>query len=269
MKLLVIAKKIKCSGTQCVVVIRKKIQSSTNMASTTVAARDDTGDAAIAVFHGPDVFGRAVFVRINDVATLVDIKLAIPARKNAPGERRLLGCHVHEYGNVQLGCKVEEGNMVLLGRHWNPDAQPHPRHAGDLVNNVKVNRHGNARVQYIDQNGLLASCARTILGRSVVVHAGTDDCGQRADNVESHKSGNAGHMLACAVIGRCTREFADALLDNDDEATLTVDEARRCPESPPKAAAAFGVGRGDAGLAARRRDGDVPCRNEIGVRPRK
>lgn len=173
-------------------------------------------DCAIASFDCQTVRGRAVFLRIDNHATLVDIRLTIPNRSDT-----FLGCHVHEYGNVLHGCKgtmkseqTSDKTIAVLGSHWNPDKRPHPWHAGDLTNNLYVDRHGRAHLQYIDTNGLLASPWRNIYGRSIVVHGSTDDCG-RGSTPLSKVNGNAGEMISCAVIGRSSREFANSLLESD------------------------------------------------------
>jgi len=107
------------------------------------------------------------------------------------------GFHVHSLGDLTQGC-------ASTGSHYNPYEKTHgapvdaTRHVGDL-GNIQSDVHGVANIDITDSvvtlNGPLS-----ILGRSVVVHAGTDDLGKGGDG-ESLKTGNAGARAACGVIG--------------------------------------------------------------------
>jgi len=128
-----------------------------------------------------------------------------------PGKIR--ACHIHEYGDESDGCKT-------LGAHWNPENTNHgyinlsipsskrPKHrveshAGELLNNIKADKHGNFKVRYIDHRlNLRGNVNNSIFGRSVVIHNGIDDLGLGGD-AESLKTGNAGGRIACAIIGHC------------------------------------------------------------------
>mmetsp|Transcript_5519 Transcript_5519/g.5477 ORF Transcript_5519/g.5477 Transcript_5519/m.5477 type:complete len:155 (+) Transcript_5519:529-993(+) len=107
------------------------------------------------------------------------------------------GFHVHTFGDNTNGC-------TSAGPHFNPFSKEHGapeddnRHVGDL-GNVTTDASGIAKgskqdllVKLIGQN--------SILGRTVVIHAGTDDLGN-GGNAESKKTGNAGARPACGVIG--------------------------------------------------------------------
>ena len=72
------------------------------------------------------------------------------------------------------------------------------RHVGDL-GNFETDAQGNARGCVQDPLIKLIG-PESVLGRTVVVHAGTDDLGQ-GGNEESKKTGNAGARPACGVIG--------------------------------------------------------------------
>ena len=45
-----------------------------------------------------------------------------------------------------------------------------------------------------------------IIGRGLIIHNDTDDCGQ-GGNHESLKTGNAGKRIACAVIGYSKQNY--------------------------------------------------------------
>jgi len=107
------------------------------------------------------------------------------------------GIHIHALGDLSGGC-------VSAGPHFNPFDLTHgaptdkARHAGDL-GNIGSESTGNAHFTLEDSlislNGPLS-----IVGRAVVLHAGTDDLGKGGDE-ESLKTGNAGARAACGVIG--------------------------------------------------------------------
>jgi superoxide dismutase, Cu-Zn family len=106
-----------------------------------------------------------------------------------PGEH---GFHIHEFGD----CSAKDASCA--GAHFNPAGLPHggpdsaKRHAGDL-GNILADSQGNAEYQRLDKVIELDG-PRSIIGRSIVVHAGRDD-------LTSQPSGNSGGRSACGVIG--------------------------------------------------------------------
>ena len=72
------------------------------------------------------------------------------------------------------------------------------RHVGDL-GNFKTDGQGNATGSVQDSQIKLIG-QQSVIGRTIVVHAGTDDLG-KGGNEESKKTGNAGARPACGVIG--------------------------------------------------------------------
>ncbi|KDR82890.1 hypothetical protein GALMADRAFT_238526 [Galerina marginata CBS 339.88] len=109
----------------------------------------------------------------------------------------LRGFHVHQLGDLSGGC-------LSAGSHFNPYGKTHgpptasTRHVGDL-GNIKTDENGEANFEFTDHLISLQG-PNSIIGRSVVVHAGTDDLGAGGDD-ESLKTGNAGARAACGVIG--------------------------------------------------------------------
>jgi len=92
--------------------------------------------------------------------------------------------------------------------HCPPPVNPHSkehgapsdseRHVGDL-GNFKTDGQGNAEGSVQDKFIKLIG-PESVLGRTIVVHAGTDDLG-KGGHAESKKTGNAGGRPACGVIG--------------------------------------------------------------------
>uniref|UniRef100_W0FUJ3 Superoxide dismutase [Cu-Zn] n=1 Tax=Euplotes focardii TaxID=36767 RepID=W0FUJ3_EUPFO len=109
----------------------------------------------------------------------------------------LHGFHVHKFGNLIEGCKT-------AGPHFNPHGKEHggplseERHVGDM-GNVDAGEDGVAKLDYEDAQIELIG-EHSIIGRSVVCHAGTDDHGEGGHD-DSKTTGHAGARLACGTIG--------------------------------------------------------------------
>ncbi|AAP85688.1 sod [Adoxophyes orana granulovirus] len=108
------------------------------------------------------------------------------------------GIHIHEYGDLSNGC-------TSSGGHFNPDKMVHGgptdniRHAGDLGNVMSYGCKETTLVDfYIDRVTLYGE--KSVLGRSLVVHADFDDYG-RGKNAKSLIDGNSGGRLGCGIIG--------------------------------------------------------------------
>jgi Cu-Zn family superoxide dismutase len=78
------------------------------------------------------------------------------------------------------------------------------RHVGDL-GNLKTDSQGKVNYRIYDDMIKLHGTAN-ILGRGLIIHADTDDCGQ-GENAASLLNGNAGKRIACALIGWAKDNF--------------------------------------------------------------
>jgi Cu-Zn family superoxide dismutase len=144
---------------------------------------------AIAVLHpteGNKITGTVTFTEVAD-----GVQVQADFTGLSPGEH---GFHVHEFGD----CSAADASSA--GAHFNPTSQPHgapdaaARHVGDM-GNVEADASGAAKLNYLDHNMSLANDQRSIIGRSVVVHA-------KADDLKSQPAGDSGARVACGVIGR-------------------------------------------------------------------
>jgi Cu-Zn family superoxide dismutase len=101
------------------------------------------------------------------------------------------GFHVHEIGS----CASTDGSSA--GGHFNPDSQPHgpqaaAHHAGDLPA-LKADANGSVDQKFTLMGPTLADGPKSLVGRSVVVHA-------QADDYATQPTGNSGARVACGVI---------------------------------------------------------------------
>lgn len=124
------------------------------------------------------------------VFTQVDGKVKIEGELTGltPGEH---GFHVHEHGD----CGGDKA--AAAGGHFNPTKSNHgspvaaQHHAGDL-GNIRADASGHAFVS-LEQEALSLSDDHSIIGRTVILHAKSDD-------LVSQPAGDSGDRVACGVI---------------------------------------------------------------------
>ncbi|KAJ5176904.1 Transcription factor [Penicillium canariense] len=144
---------------------------------------------AVAVLRGDAKISGTVTFEQADESAATTISWNITGH-DANAQR---GFHVHQFGDNTNGC-------TSAGPHFNPFGKTHgapedaERHVGDL-GNFQTDAEGNAVGSKQDKLVKLIG-AESVLGRTLVVHAGTDDLG-KGGNEESKKTGNAGARPAC------------------------------------------------------------------------
>ncbi|KAF2454188.1 Cu,Zn superoxide dismutase SOD1 [Lineolata rhizophorae] len=149
--------------------------------------------SAVAVLRGDSNVKGTVTFEQDSESSPTTISYNISGH-DANGER---GMHIHAFGDNTNGC-------TSAGPHYNPFGKEHGgpadenRHVGDL-GNISTDASGNA-VGTMTDNMIKLIGQHSIIGRTVVVHAGTDDLG-KGGNEESKKTGNAGPRPACGVVG--------------------------------------------------------------------
>ena len=143
---------------------------------------------AIAVLHptgSEKVSGKVTFTEEAD-----GVRVQAEISGLTPGKH---GFHVHEFGD----CSAPD--LASAGGHFNPMNKPHAgsdaaeRHVGDM-GNVEAAALGAAKLDYVDHEISLTNDQRSVIGRSVVVHA-------KADDLTSQPAGDSGSRIACGVIG--------------------------------------------------------------------
>jgi superoxide dismutase, Cu-Zn family len=101
------------------------------------------------------------------------------------------GFHIHDKGDCS------SADFTSAGGHFNPTAAKHgsptdaEHHAGDF-GNIEANQQGVAQVERVF-SWLTFKGTNSILNRAVIVH-------EKADDLTTQPTGNAGGRLACGVI---------------------------------------------------------------------
>ncbi|KAL8809656.1 MAG: hypothetical protein Q9200_003224 [Gallowayella weberi] len=147
----------------------------------------------VAVLRGDsNVKGIVTFEQSSDSSSTT---ISYDIQGSDPSAKR--GMHIHQFGDNTNGC-------TSAGPHFNPFSKEHGapsdtvRHVGDL-GNFETDGQGNAKGSVTD--GLIKLIGpESVLGRTIVVHSGTDDLG-KGGHEQSKITGNAGGRPACGVIG--------------------------------------------------------------------
>lgn len=162
-------------------------QSAATSTASTATTPTTTASSAIAVIvptKGNQAVGSVSFVKVEGgVEIIADIMHLTPGTH---------GFHIHEFGD----CSAADATSA--GAHFNPYDKPHGgpgealHHAGDLGNLI-ADPSGNAHYEHTDAT-LSLDGPNSIIGRSIVIHANTDD-------LQSQPAGNSGARIGCGVIG--------------------------------------------------------------------
>ncbi|GMF65210.1 unnamed protein product [Phytophthora lilii] len=149
---------------------------------------------AVCTLYGDDatVFGTLVITQAHEDAKSV---LSGELKGLAPGKHAL---HVNVFGDVS------QPAGGALGGVFNPFGKSHgapeddERRVGSL-GNVEVGADGSVQVHVEDKLVKLIG-PHSIIGRSLVLHAGEDDLGKGGHEL-SLQNGNAGAITAYGVVG--------------------------------------------------------------------
>jgi Cu-Zn family superoxide dismutase len=152
-----------------------------------LSAQAESVTKAVAVLSstkGNSVSGTVTFTKVDG-----GVKIVADVTGLTPG---LHGFHIHEFGD----CSAADATSA--GGHFNPHHMQHGgpdaavRHAGDF-GNLEADASGKAHYERVDTMISLEG-ADSIVGHGVIVH-------EKADDLKTQPTGNAGARVACGAIG--------------------------------------------------------------------
>ena len=131
----------------------------------------------------PRLRGTTRFYQTQQGVLVLAEVFGLPDR-GARCEDNIFAFHIHAGG----ACDGSVDNPFSEAQgHYNPERCPHPAHAGDMP--PLFSNRGYAFQAFLTDRFTV----REIVGRSVIIHDGTDD-------FTSQPAGNAGARIACGVI---------------------------------------------------------------------
>jgi len=170
--------------------IKTETEEKINNAESTEVTKTETTEKVIVLLDsksGSTAKGNVVFKQSMNSVSMTAVFSGL--------EEGIHAVHLHEKSD----CSSDDGKSA--GGHWNPTAQPHGEwgnetgyHKGD-IGNFTVNANGTGTINFVTEEWCIDCGDETkdILGKSVIVHQGTDD-------FTSQPSGAAGARISCGGI---------------------------------------------------------------------
>jgi superoxide dismutase, Cu-Zn family len=144
-----------------------------------------TARATLEPRSGSTVTGTATFTELPEGG----VRAVVHIEKAPPGTH---GLHVHEKGD----CSAPDATSA--GGHFNPTTMPHAgpmdaqHHAGDL-GNIEIKADGTGELTITSKMLTVKPGPNSVVGRAVIFH-------EKADDLKTQPTGNAGGRLACGVV---------------------------------------------------------------------
>jgi len=153
----------------------------------TTAKGTEVASAKLAATADSKDMGTARFYKLDDGKIRMDLEINYASRADST-----VAVHFHEHGDC--------GNMGENAHgHWNPSKENHGKwdsaasHAGD-IGNIQLDSKGHGTVSVTtDRWTVDGDEIKTIIGRGIIVHGGTDD-------YKTQPTGNSGPRVGCGVI---------------------------------------------------------------------
>ncbi|MGF1924347.1 MAG: superoxide dismutase family protein [Bacteroidia bacterium] len=155
-----------------------------------VSCKTEEKEVAKATLNATDTnkpIGTVKFFNDSNGKIKMDLELDFPERADST-----VAVHFHEHGDC--------GNMgENTHGHWNPTNESHGKwdssahHSGD-IGNIQLDNSGKAKLSIsTDRWNTTSNDAKSIIGRGIIVHGGTDD-------YTTQPTGNSGARIGCGVI---------------------------------------------------------------------